>query len=363
MNRTALYGVHKKLGARMIEFAGWEMPLQYRGIREEHLAVRSSVGVFDISHMGEIEVEGEDALSLCQWVATNDVSRLGDFQAQYTLMCNPNGGVIDDVIIYRISETRFFICVNAINTAKDFKWIKQNAAGKFRVEVKNRSLEFSQLAIQGPSAEEVLIKVLNRDLSLLKRFSFALVSWKGFELMVARTGYTGEDGFEVFLPWERALELWDAVFEEGRPYQIQPCGLGSRDTLRLEMGYPLYGHELDEETNPVEAGLLRFVKLDKGDFVGRTALMDVVSAGPGKRLMGFEMVERGIPRQGYGILKDGDVVGVVTSGTFSPSLQKPIGLGYLRSNSYSENEEIYIDIRGTLRRAKIVSVPFYRKKA
>jgi aminomethyltransferase len=360
MNRTALYEVHKKLGAKMIEFAGWEMPVEYTGIRDEHLAVRNSVGLFDVSHMGEVEICGKEAALLCQWVTTNDIAKLRNFQAQYTLLCNPRGGVIDDIIVYKFSDERFFICVNAVNTVKDYEWIK-GAKNKFKAEVMNKSFDFSQLALQGPDSQVILNSVIGEDLSTLRRFYCRLVKWNDVDLIVARTGYTGEDGFEVFLPWDSALSLWNEILEKGKPYGLLPCGLGARDTLRVEMGYPLYGHEIDEDTNPLEAGLSRFVRIEKGDFIGKEAILNVMQTGLKKKLIGFEMLERGIPRQGYSILKDSIVLGTVTSGTLSPSLGKPIGMGYLSRSDIEVGNEIQIEIRGTPRKAKIVSVPFYKK--
>ena len=360
MNRTALHDVHKELGAKIIEFVGWEMPVEYAGLREEHLAVRNCAGLFDISHMGEIEVRGKDAASFCQRVTTNDIGKLEDFQAQYGFFCNPNGGVVDDVITYKFSSKRFLICVNAVNTDKDYEWVKSVKNG-FDVELLNRTFEFSQLAIQGPNSVIILNEVLGKDFSNLKRFYCQLETWNGIDLIVARTGYTGEEGFEIFLPWDSATVLWHEILAKGKGYGIQPCGLGSRDTLRIEMGYPLYGHEIDENTNPAEAGLSRYVIIDKGDFIGREAIVNAVKTGLKRRLVGVEMIERGIPRQGYDILKDGIPLGNVTSGTLSPSLEKPIAMGYLRTDLESGNE-VEIEIRKNRRKAKIVSIPFITKK-
>ncbi|HEX3036093.1 MAG TPA: glycine cleavage system aminomethyltransferase GcvT [Thermodesulfobacteriota bacterium] len=359
-NRTALYEAHKKLGAKITEFAGWELPVEYTGIRDEHLAVRNRAGLFDISHMGEIEVVGKDASSLCQWVTTNDISKLENHQAQYTLLCNHEGGVIDDIIVYKFGDEHFFICVNAVNTVKDYEWIK-GAKGEFKAEVLNKSHEFSQFALQGPDAEKILNSALDMDFSTLKRFYCQPVDWNSIQLIVARTGYTGEDGFEIFLPWDQAKVLWEEILEKGKSYGIQPCGLGARDTLRVEMGYPLYGHEIDEDTNPFEAGLDKVVKVDKGNFIGKEFLINSMKKGLKKRLVGFEMIDRGIARQGYGILRDERVLGKVTSGTLSPSLQKPIGMGYLRTDVETGDGEIQIEVRENRRKAKIVSVPFYKK--
>ncbi len=361
MKFTALYDVHRGMDAKMIEFSGWMMPLEYIGTRDEHLAVRNSVGLFDISHMGEIEVYGKEAALLCQLVTTNDISKLNNFQAHYTLLCNPEGGIIDDIIVYKISDEHFFICVNAVNTVKDYEWIKSEES-KFKAIVANKSPEYSQFALQGPNSQLLLSSVLKMDFSTLKRFFFQFVKWKDSNLIVARTGYTGEDGFEIFLPWNLSKELWDEIIEGGKSHGIQACGLGARDTLRIEMGYPLYGHEIGEDKNPFEAGLSSFVKFDKGGFIGKESLLGVIEKGIKKKLFGFEMQERGIPRQGYGIVKGDILLGAVTSGTLSPSLEKPIGMGYLKTDIYFD-DEIEIEIRGTRRKAKIVSVPFYKKLA
>ncbi|HWP93792.1 MAG TPA: glycine cleavage system aminomethyltransferase GcvT [Thermodesulfobacteriota bacterium] len=360
MNHTALYDIHRQLGAKLVEFAGWMMPVQYSGIREEHLAVRKRAGLFDVSHMGEVEIRGKEAASLCQRIATNDVGKLREFQAQYSLFCNPRGGVVDDVIMYKFSDEHFLICVNAANTAKDYEWIINNKNG-FAVEVTNKSFEFSQIALQGPSSQDILNTTLKDDFSGLKKFSFRLSNWNQIELIIARTGYTGEDGFEIFLPWGNAPELWKEILEKGKQFGIHPCGLGARDTLRIEMGYPLYGHEIDEDTNPLEAGLGRFIKLDKGYFVGKEAIVQVIETGLRRKLHGFEMIDRGIPRQGYNILNDEILLGTVTSGTMSPSLDKPIGMAYIRTD-VEFGTEIQVEIRGARRKAEIVSLPFIKKK-
>ncbi|MEQ9618207.1 MAG: glycine cleavage system aminomethyltransferase GcvT [Deltaproteobacteria bacterium] len=359
MKRTALYEIHKKLGARIVEFAGWEMPVQYEGVREEHFAVRAAAGLFDVSHMGEIEVSGKDASVFCQWISTNDVLSVDIFQAQYTILCNHGGGVVDDVILYKLSDEKFLFCVNASNTAKDLEWIV-NAKGDYNVEVADRSGEFSQIALQGPHSERILSETLGEDFSKLKKFRFIEIEWKGAGLLVARTGYTGEDGFEIFLPWERGAELWNSIMDTGKPYGIKPCGLGARDTLRIEMGYSLYGHEIDEDISPLEAGLGRYVKMDNGDFLGKVALAKALQDGLKNQIVGFEMIGRGVPRQGYGIFKNGDSLGNVTSGTFSPSLEKPIGLGYLKSE-VGINDNIQVEIRNKMREAETVNIPFYRK--
>lgn len=358
MKKTALNSIHKELGAKMVEFAGWEMPVQYEGVRKEHLTVRKSAGLFDVSHMGEIEVRGPDAIKFCQWVTTNDVNKVADFQAQYTLLCNENGGVVDDVIIYKFSDEHFLFCVNASNSDKDFAWIKKEE-DKFDVEVLDKSPQYSQIAIQGPDSKTILGKSIEQNLDDIKKFRFGLFSWNGFEMIIARTGYTGEEGFEVFLPWDGASALWHSLMESGSEFQIKPCGLAARDTLRIEMGYSLYGHEIDEDINPLEAGLERYIKLEGDDFIGRSELKKSLDEGLSNKLVGFELLQRGIPREGYSIFKNGSFLGTVTSGTLSPSLEKSIGLGYL--NSKANDDTIQIQIRDTFRDAKIVNFPFYNK--
>ncbi len=359
MERTALYPIHKQLGARIVEFAGWEMPVQYEGVRAEHLAVRNAAGLFDVSHMGEIEIRGKDAASFCQWITTNDVYGVDRFQAQYTIFCNHAGGVVDDVILYKFSDENYLFCVNASNTAKDFKWIVE-AKSTYEVEITDRSPEFSQIALQGPFSERILSESTGVDIGTLKRFHFRESQWNGLELLIARTGYTGEDGFEIFMPWEKAPELWNSLMETGDQSGIKPCGLGARDTLRIEMGYSLYGHEIDEDINPLEAGLGRYVKMESGDFIGKEALRKALEKGLRHKIVGFQMIDRGIPRQGYGIFKNGVFLGNVTSGTLSPSLEKSIGMGYL-TNDIDRNEKIQIEIRNKMREAETVNMPFYKK--
>lgn len=359
MKKTALNSIHKELGAKMVDFAGWEMPVQYEGVRQEHLAVRNSVGLFDVSHMGEIEVRGKGAIDFCQWVTTNDVRKVADYQAQYTLLCNNQGGVVDDIIIYKFSDEHFLFCVNASNSDKDFAWIKKEE-DKFDVEVLDKSSEYSQIAIQGPQSISILRGVLGGAVQNIKKFRFAILNWKDTDMIAARTGYTGEEGFEIFLPWETAPNLWQELMDTGSTDGIKPCGLAARDTLRIEMGYSLYGHEIDEDINPLEAGLSRYIQLDNDDFIGKQELVRSRENGLTRKLVGFELIERGIPRQGYGIFKNGSNLGSVTSGTLSPSLEKSVGLGYLSSKV--DDDRIQIQIRDTFRDAKIVNIPFYSKK-
>jgi aminomethyltransferase len=360
MQQTELYRSHQRLGAKFIEFAGWEMPVEYSGSRKESIAVRTSAGLFDVSHMGEIEIIGRDSTTFCQWITTNDISKLRNFQAQYTILCSHEGGVIDDVIIYKYSEEYFLMCVNAVNTAKDFEWIG-SIEGEFKVEVLDKSFEYSQLALQGPESQNLLCDAFGVDFCNLKRFHFLQISWNDIDLIVARTGYTGEDGFEIFIPWGYATEVWEAILDTSGEYNIAPTGLSARDILRIEMAYPLYGHEISENVNPIESGLSRYVRIDKGDFIGRRALLRVLETGPKKKLLGFEMIDRGIPRQGYPVLRDEVELGTVTSGTLSPSLEKSIGMAFLNTNA-AVGESLDIEIRGTRRKSRIVSTPFYTNK-
>jgi aminomethyltransferase len=354
-----MFPIHRELGARIVEFAGWEMPVQYEGLREEHLAVRRDAGLFDVSHMGEIEIRGKEAALFCQHITTNDVGVVEDFQAQYTLFCNHRGGVVDDVILYKLSDDNFLFCVNASNTAKDYEWII-GANDNYDIEIEDRSGEYSQIALQGPRSGAILSECLSADMSSLRRFHFLPFTWKGMDMLVARTGYTGEDGFEIFLPWEGGPALWNGLTESGRAYGIKPCGLGARDTLRIEMGYSLYGHEISDEINPLEAGLGRYVKMDAGDFIGRDALNKVLAEGVKRGIYGFQMIDRGIPREGYRVFRDGKEIGRVTSGTLSPSLEKSIGMGYLTSE-VAIGDRIQIEIRNTFREAQVVNIPFYKK--
>ena len=291
-------------------------------------------------------------------------------QAQYTLICNDKGGVVDDVILYKFSDENLLFCVNASNSSKVYEWIREHIGG-YNVEVLDRSPDYSQIAIQGPCSQDVLSESIGVSLDSVKRFYFLICNWNGNDLIVARTGYTGENGYEIFLPWEAGPDMWSRLMEIGSRRGLKPAGLGARDTLRLEMGYSLYGHEINEDTNPLEAGLGRYVKLDAGDFIGKEEIVDSLARGLTSELIAFTMVERGIPRQGYPIFRDGEKLGSVTSGTFSPSLEIPIGMGYLNygrrgNDSQADGSEsscgsIHIEIRNTLREARIASLPFYKK--
>jgi aminomethyltransferase len=359
MKRTPLYAAHRRAGAKMVEFAGWEMPVQYAGVIEEHRAVRRCAGLFDVSHMGEIEVRGAKAENFCQRISANDVGRMREFQAQYNLLLNERGGVIDDVIFYRRAPDEFLICVNAANTDKDFHWIVARAEGE--VSVENTSARYAQLALQGPAAAKILEPLTEADLKGMKPFHFAFADVATVRCLVARTGYTGEDGFELYCDPPDAEGLWEALLKAGASHGVVPAGLGARDTLRLEKAYPLYGHELDEETTPLEAGLDWVVKFSKPEFIGREPLLRQKRDGVKRKLVGLELVDPGIARSGYEVFKDGRSIGRVTSGTRSPSLHRSIALAYVASAEARVDNSVEVEIRGRKAQAKIVPTPFYRR--
>jgi len=360
--RTSLYPLHVRLGARMVEFGGWEMPVQYAGIVEEHRAVRTAAGLFDVSHMGEVELEGPGALASVQRLITNDAGRLAVGGGLYTPMCRPTGGIVDDLTVFRVGEQRYLLVVNAATTEKDVAWIQEHTA---RAAVRDRSAELGLLALQGPRAQAILGRLTRAGLSGLPYFHIA----GGVEVagvrgcLVSRTGYTGEDGFEIAAPWDAAPRVWDALLEAGRGDGLVPAGLGARDTLRLEAGYMLYGNDIDETTTPLEAPLGWTVKLDKGEFIGRDALARQKQEGVRRRLVGFEMLERAIPRRGYPLLAGGERVGQVTSGTFGPWVNRSIGMGYVAVAQARPGTELAVEIRGRPARAAVVKLPFYRRSA
>jgi aminomethyltransferase len=343
----------------MVEFAGWEMPVQYQGVIQEHLAVRRQAGLFDVSHMGEIEVRGEGALDLCQRLSANDVSRMQLCQAQYNLLLNEQGGIVDDVIFYRLQSDVYFVCVNAANSDKDFSWVERHATE--RVEVENVSVNYAQLALQGPRAEKILAPLTTLDLGALKSFQFAFGDVATVRCLVARTGYTGEDGFEFYCEAEAVVRLWDTLLDAGAPQGLVPAGLGARDTLRLEKAYPLYGHELDDTTSPFEAGLDWVTKFSKSDFIGRDVLLRQKERGIKRKLVGLELIEPGIARSGYAIFAQDQSIGRVTSGTKSPSLGKSIALGYVSIDQAEAGNIVDVEIRDRRVRAKVVPLPFYRR--
>jgi len=358
MKRTALYSRHAALSARFVEFGGWQMPVQYTSIIDEHRAVRERAGLFDVSHMGEIELRGPHAVARAQELTVNDVNRLRDGQAQYSLLCQPDGGAIDDIIVHRITSERILLCVNAGNIEKDFAWIREHGDG---AEVLNRSAEFGQLALQGPRATEILLRLTSLPLPQIPPFAFAEGPVAGHRALVAHTGYTGEDGWELYCAVDDAPALWDALLETGQTSGLQPAGLGARDTLRLERALPLYGHELTAETTPLEAGLGWVVRFTKPSFIGRDALLRQREVGLSRQLVGFVMIGSGIARQGYVICRDGVRVGAVTSGTKSPTLGKAIGLGYVASTCKEIGTRLSIDIRDRMISAEVVRLPFYKR--
>ena len=322
--KTPLNAVHRALGARMVDFAGWDMPVQYTGVVAEHEAVRSAAGMFDVSHMGEVEFRGPGALESANALITNDLQRIADGQAVYAGLLNHQGGFVDDVVAYRFSPERILICVNASNREKDFAWMVEHSP---RVRPLNRSDDYAQLAVQGPKAAGILQRLTSVPLQDIATYRFREGVVAGVPCIVSRTGYTGEDGFELYCPPDRAEHLWNALLEAGRTVGLVPAGLGARDTLRTEMKYALYGNDIDDAHTPLEAGLGWIVKWDKGEFVGRAALAEQKAAGVQRKLVGFEMREPGIPRHGYLLGKDGQRVGEVTSGTQGPTVKKAIGLG------------------------------------
>ncbi len=368
LKRTALFEEHQKLGGRLIDFGGWELPVQYSGVLDEHPACRTAAGLFDVSHMGEVHVHGSDAEAFLNFLVTNNVAKIANGQAQYTAMCNYDGGIVDDLIIYRRSPTDYLVVVNASNTEKDFHWmleVHQENERKFpEVRIENQSAQWTQIAIQGPKAAEILQKLTSTPLSEIKTYWFT----EGQVLdeipsILARTGYTGEDGFEVYVPWDSGPAVWNALLETGRPLGLKPCGLGARDTLRLEMKYPLYGHELSDATNPLEAGLSWVTKLEKDDFVGKAAILKAKEAGLKRQLVGLKLTERGIPRQGYSVYTaDGArQIGELTSGTQSPSTKEAIGIAYVERELAKIGTPISVDIRGTKVKGEIVPTPFYKR--
>jgi len=357
--KTPLDTMHRQLGARMIDFAGWEMPVQYAGPIQEHLAVRTAAGVFDVSHMGEIEIRGPAAEENTQRLTSNDVRRLAVGQCQYSAVTTPRGTFVDDVLVYCLARDHFLLCVNASNREKDHRWLESEARGD--VEVLDRSDEYAQFAVQGPRAEEILQPLTPLPLAGMKSYWFAVGSLAGAEAIVSRTGYTGEDGFEIYLDPRRASEVWDRILESGQAFGIQPAGLAARNTLRLEAKLALYGHDIDETTTPLEADLAWICKLDKGEFIGREALVAQREHGVQRRLVGFEMVERGIARDGYPVSLDGRPAGAVTSGSPAPFLKKNIGLAYLPPSRAEAGTELAVTIRGEPVRARVVPTPFYRR--
>ncbi|WP_341904537.1 glycine cleavage system aminomethyltransferase GcvT [Fluviicola taffensis] len=360
MKNTALTQVHEALGAKMVPFAGFNMPVQYEGVIAEHETVRNAVGVFDVSHMGEFLLSGSDALDLIQRVTTNDASTLTIGRAQYSCLPNGKGGIVDDLIVYRIKEEEYLLVVNASNIEKDWNWISSHNTKN--VSMRNLSDDYSLLAIQGPKAVEAMQSLTSVDLSAIKYYHFEVGPFAGIDhVIISATGYTGSGGFEIYCKNSEVKQVWDKVFEAGAAFGIKPIGLAARDTLRLEMGFCLYGNDIDDTTSPLEAGLGWITKFTK-DFVDADKLKAEKEAGVSKKLIGFEMIDRGIPRHDYRILDaNGNVIGKVTSGTQGPSVKKAIGMGYVTTEFATPDSEIFIEIRDKGVLAKVVKMPFYQK--
>jgi aminomethyltransferase len=358
---TPLNNIHKQLGAKLINFGGWEMPVQYEGIIAEHQNVRKSVGIFDVSHMGEIIIKGPKAKETVQNLVTNDISNIIPGKAIYSPMCYDNGGTVDDLLIYPFAPDEFYLVVNAANTDKDHEWIKAHADEGSTVT--NISNETAQVAVQGPKSADTINKIANIDVNTIGFFCFNQNARIGeTKVIISRTGYTGEDGFEIYAPSKNIEMIWDMIMEAGREFNIKPIGLGARDTLRFEAGLPLYGHELSPEITPIEAGLAKFVKVEKNRFIGKKALLEQHLKGPERLLVGFEMEQRGIARHSHPILVDGKKIGFVTSGNYSPSLRKNLGMGLIKTTFSKEGEQIQILIRDKPVNARVIKKPFYSRK-
>jgi aminomethyltransferase len=361
MKKTRLYGFHKKWNARMIEFFGWEMPVEYKGIIDEHLAVRTRAGLFDVSHMGEVIVRGRDALAFVQHLTPNDAGRLAPGQVQYTALTTPEGTFVDDMLVYGIGPEEYFLVVNASNADKDYAWIVDHVKG-FSVTTENRSDAYSQLALQGPEAVSTLQKLTDLDLAGMKSYHFAFGKVSGIDALVSRTGYTGEDGFEIYTFDPNPGVIWEAILERGKDAGVQPIGLGARDTLRLEAKLMLYGNDISDKTTVLEADLKWICKFQKGDFLGKTVLEKQFAEGVRRRIAGFEITDRGIARPHYPVFVGGTKVSEVCSGTFAPFLKKSIGLAYLPVEHTVVGTEIGIGIRDKVVQARVVPTPFYKRE-
>jgi len=361
LRKTPLHARHRASNARMVPYAGWEMPVDYSGITDEHLAVRTRAGVFDVSHMGEIEIAGKDALAAVQRISSNDASLLETGQAHYAALLTPAGTFVDDMLVYRMAPSHFMLVVNAANTAKDFAWISEQIKDTGAAVIDSSS-RYALISIQGPAAREVLQPLTGVDLNEIGYYWFGYGEVAAARATISRTGYTGEDGYEIFVPPNMADRVWQALLESGRQADVVPCGLGARDTLRLEAAMRLYGNDIDETTSVLEAGLGWTIGWKKGDFIGRDRLMEQKEKGVARKLVGFEMVDRGIARHGYAVLGRGHQVGVVTSGTQTPFLKKAIGMAYVPTALTAPATEIDIDIRGRTSKARVVALPFYKRK-
>ncbi len=358
--KTPLYELHKMQGARIVDFAGWALPVQFSGIIEEHQAVRTGAGLFDVSHMGEIVVFGKYSARFLEYLLANEISSLADGGIRYSHICNPDGGVVDDILVYRLGGEEFLLVVNAANIEKDLKWIKSYAPTG--IEVEDVSEATAQLALQGPFAERIISKLVPDEIIGIKYYSFKRdVTIGRHRCILSRTGYTGEDGFEIYCSPDEATSLWNLLIEAGEGYNLRPVGLGARDTLRFEACLPLYGHELSEDITPLEAGIGRFVKMDKGDFIGRAALEKQLEGGLKRTLAGLEMIDRGIPRNGYTVFHKESQAGSVTTGSYCPTLEKNLALAILDINYTEIGQVVEVDIRGKRLEAKVVDTPFYRR--
>lgn len=359
LKRTPMYDEHLKLKGRIVPFAGWEMPVQYSGLIQEHECVRTKVGLFDVSHMGEFIISGMRAKQFLNRVTTNDIGKMTDCRCQYNLLCYENGTVVDDLIIGQIATDKYIAVVNASNANKDFDWlVSQN---KEKVDLKDISHEKALIAIQGPLSTKLMHDLLGVDFSDLRYYYFRIMEHKGEQIIVSRTGYTGELGYELMVPWNKGAEYWRDAMAAGEKYGVMPIGLGARDTLRLEAAYSLYGHEISDKILPVEANLDWVIKPEKGDFIGRAPLMKAKEEGLKRRICGFEVVESGIARDGYRIFVGEEDIGYVTSGTYSPTLKKPVGLALVKTEYAELGKEFFVDVRGQKKKAVVVKTPFYKK--
>jgi len=357
--RTPLYDRHVAAGGRLVEFAGWQMPVQYQGVIDEHRAVRTAAGLFDVSHMGEIRVAGPGAEAFVQRLTPNDVSKLTPGRVHYSALLADDGTYHDDILVYRLADEEILLVVNAANAAKDFAWVVSQPHDGLAIE--EVSAQWALMALQGPKAAEILAPLTDAALDAIRYYHFARGDVAGVPTLISRTGYTGEDGFELYVPPDAAGDIWDALLATGEAYGLMPAGLGARDTLRLEAGMALYGHEIDRTTTPWDAGLDWTIKLDKGDFVGRAALVAARERGPSRRLIGFEVEGRGIAREGHEVRVDGAVAGKVTSGTFSPTFERALGMAYVAAEHAEPGREIEIDVRGRAVAARLRALPFYKR--
>jgi aminomethyltransferase len=360
LKKTALNEAHRKQGGKMVDFGGWDMPVQYSGTIAEHMAVRTAAGIFDVSHMGEIEIKGPQSLALVQHLTSNDASKLADGQIQYSGLMMPAGTFVDDILVHRFGPEHYFLCVNASNTDQDFDWIQSHAQG-FDTEVTNLSPKYSQLAIQGPKALEIMQPLIDVELAPIKYYWFTTGHVDGVPAIIARTGYTGEDGVEIYFEPSESERIWDKILESGKPHGLIPCGLAARNTLRLEAKMALYGHEIDDTTTALEADLAWICKLGKGEFLGRDVLVEQKEKGLTRKLVGFEVTDKGIARDGYPVFIDGQQVGYVTSGSPAPLLKRNIGLAYLPIEHNAIGTKFEIDVRGRRLAAEVVPTPFYKR--